>query len=74
MIQASGLAVPGAVANPQDENGIVPDPVADQVGMDDRELSQSTDGLTSPIRMSGQAVSRRLKASRQTNVCGRVER
>lgn len=53
MIQASGLDVLSAVTNPQDENGVVPDPVADQVRMDDRKLSQSTDGLTPTVWMHG---------------------
>jgi hypothetical protein len=74
MIQASGLDVLSAVTDPQNENGIVPDPVADQVRVDNRKLSQSTDGLTPTVWMHGQTVGRRLKALRQTNSRRGIER
>lgn len=62
------------MTNPQDENGIVSYPVADQVRVDDRKLSQSTDGLTPTVWMRGQTVDRRLKALRQANSRGGIER
>jgi hypothetical protein len=73
--QGVGLVVLArAVADAQDDHGVVPDPISDQIRVDDRKFAKSTGSFSTSLGMVGQAIGRRLQSASQPRRRWRIER